>query len=149
MADVIDNPVEEEGWSLGKKLGCGAAVVGGSTAVAGGMGCAGLAVMGVLGAGALTCAGVGTGIAVAGYKYLTAPDTTEMTVAPGVKYAPNGVLNCRADAVYNSGVVTTFEPGDTVELVNDRPEQGDWAFTTEDCWVAKQLAGVPNLVVTE
>lgn len=134
--------MQEEGSSLLKKVGCAAAVVGGGTAlVGGGIGCATLALGAALTGSAVVCAG-GLGA----YNYLSDDDnTTEMTVAPAVKYAPNGVLNCREKATVNSGVVETYEPGETVTVDLDRPAQGDWKYTTDNCWAASQLAGVQYL----
>lgn len=145
---------QEEGYSTLTKVGCGIAGVGAScgamATVLSGIGCVGTAAAGVLAAGLATCAGVGTTAVVAGYSYLNNDsNTTEMTVAPAVKYAPGGVLNCREKpTTENSPVVETFKPGETVTVDLNRPKQGDWAFTPENCWVASELAGVPYLTPT-
>lgn len=129
---------QEEGLSLGKKVGCAAAV---GAAGVGGLGCATLALGTVLAGSTVVCAG-GLGA----YNYLSDDENTaEMEVAPAVKYAPGGVLNCREKPVAGSKVVETFQPGETVTVDLDRPAQGDWMFTTDNCWAASQLAGVPYL----
>lgn len=126
------NEDQQEGSSLLKKVGY-----------------AGLAAA-TLCAGGTTVLGCVGAVGAAAYSALSDDNTTEMTVADGVKYAPNGVLNCREDATSTAPVVTTFQPGEEVDIVNDRaPRNRDWKFTTENCWVAQKSGGTVNLVVSE